>query len=96
MQNECRNISIRAKCTIDDANFVATGHLRILWIKNKEAYAEWQMNDAEGNSLAGVTRRYFIDDEDPNENKIIDMIRYNIENYSISRKKIFSDLEIVL
>ena len=85
-------IKIQALCKLNDSVFPCSGYIKVLWVKNNEGYISWQMFDAGGNNIAGVSRRYYLNSQPLNKDKIIEMAFANIEKFRIGRKRIFSDI----
>lgn len=80
---------------LDKNPVLCKGELKILRRDRKVVYAAWHMEDENGSNLAGVTRNYFVDEENASENAAIELILTNIRKYRIGRKKAFSEIEIV-
>lgn len=88
-------MKIQATCKIGDESFVSTGVLTFAEAKGNEVYAQWEMYDQKGDRIAGVAQTYHFLGDEPTENRILEMVRYNIEHYQIDRRRIFFDPEIV-
>lgn len=88
-------IKIQATCKIGDESFVSTGVITFAEANGNEVYAQWEMYDQKGDRIAGVAQTYYVSGDEPTENRILEMVRYNIEHYRIDRRRIFFDPEIV-
>ena len=88
-------IKIQAICNLQEGFvFPCSGYIEILWVKNKEAYATWQLFNEGGFSMGASSRRYYLGDEIGNTDKIVEMVLYNIKKCRSDRKYLFSDVKI--
>ena len=86
---------IKGMCAMDGVNFACIGSLESFHQRGKVVYASWEMRREDGTLLAGVSREYFINKDNIEESDILPLILYNIANYRLGRKRIFSEITIV-
>ena len=83
----------------DENPVLCKGEIKILRRDRNVVYAAWHMEDENGGNLAGVTRNYYVEEENVSESAAIELaielILANIKKYRIGRKKVFSEIEIV-
>ena len=87
-------IKIQALCDLNNAAIVCSGFIEILSIEHHEAYVSWQMFDKRGRNIAGVSQRYYLEEESQTKDIITEIVIANIENFRSGRKYIFSDVKI--
>ena len=72
------------------------GKIQILHRTGKSVYASWEMQIEDGKNVAGVKRNYFMNKENASDQEVIPFILDNVMNYRIGRKRIFTEVQVVL
>jgi hypothetical protein len=83
-------------CNLNGKKSQCVGDIHIDKINEKTAYGQWQILDETGKNIAGVARSYYHGKgESVQEKEILDLVIENIENYRVSRKQVFSNIQII-
>ncbi len=82
---------IRVVC--DDQ--ILFGVIDILNKDGKNIYAVWRLFDQEKRLLASLTNNYFLSDKNASDDEIFHMIKRQILNYRVGRRKKFTSAEFI-
>lgn len=88
--------NIKGLCTLDRSVSLCRESIEVTRVTGKIIYASWEMYDQNDIKLAGVSRNYFVDKDELEESDVFPVIFENIANYKVNRRKVFSEIEIVV
>jgi hypothetical protein len=87
-------LKIKALATINGNTVPCTGNIEIKAIEEPQTYVTWRMSDSTNNLASKSSNFYFRTDTDTEE-ELIKRVITQVENYRMSRVRIFSCVEIV-
>jgi hypothetical protein len=89
-------VQIQGLYTPENDPIHCKGVIDILRQEQKVVYASWQIRDENGVQIGSVSRNYFVDKEKVSDIDAIELILNDIRNYSIGRKKVFSEIQVLI
>ena len=69
------------------------GKLEVVRFNPPNFYASWEVSYVGGEHIAGKSRSYFVGDQLPDDNIVVDMIKDDIKKFKIGRQHPFKSVE---
>jgi hypothetical protein len=86
---------IKAIACIDNNITSCEGRIEIHWKKGFQAYATWNLS-SEGAPLASRSSNYYFKEDLHSEEDLMNNILSKIQEYRIDRKKVFSEVQLIV
>ncbi len=87
-------ICLKALAIVGGKEIDCHGHIEIHTKTDIQAYISWQLYDYENNSIAGISKNYFIANNNNSIQNIISLVIEDIKKYRMARKYIIREIKI--